>query len=155
MGLMSRTTRVPGVLASMVGAVLLVGGCGDDSDGDAEDPGGEGDGTVELADKTFVSNEVEGYELVEGTEVALVFEDDGLSVSAGCNTMSAPYVHEDGKVTWSGEPAATMMACDEALMEQDAWLAGLFTEGVEVSNNDSAADLVVESFDVRMTFVER
>ena len=142
------------VLVTVVGALLLLGGCGDDSDGDAQDSSGDGETTVELTDRIFVSDEVEGYELVEGTEVVLSFEDDTLAVSAGCNTMTAAYTYEDGKVTWSGEPATTMMACDPELMDQDAWVTGLFTEGMEVSDSPDA-DLVAEAFDVRITFVER
>jgi len=138
-----------------VAGLLLLGACGDDSDDSADDTGSEGDGTVEIDGKTFVSNQVRGFDMVEGTEVALSFEDDSLSVSAGCNTMSAPYVYEDGKVTWTGEPAATMMMCEDALMAQDVWLTSLFTEGMELSNDDGDADLVAEQFDVVITFVER
>ena len=74
-----------------------------------------------------------GHEgLVEGTNLRVGFEDDGLSVSAGCNTLFGPYVEDDGVVRWENEPAGTLMACEPELSEQDAWLTTLFTDGMTV-----------------------
>ena len=94
--------------------------------------------------------------MVEGTEVALSFEDDSLSVSAGCNTMSAPYVYEDGKVTWTGGAGR-----DHDDVRGGPHGAGRVAaracspRAMEVSNDDGDADLVAEQFDVVITFVER
>lgn len=79
-------------------------------------------GGADLEGRSFVSTDVTGHELVSGTAVRLVFEDDTVSATAGCNTFN-------GAASWDGdalvveEPmAATMMACDDALTSQDQWL---------------------------------
>ena len=135
---------------ALVGALLAA--CGDDdSDGGSDTSSPAADAAqVELEGHTFVADEVAtGHELVEGTNLRVGFEDDGLSVSAGCNTLFGPYVGDDGVVRWENEPAATLMACEPELSEQDAWLTTLFTDGVTIE--DSAdADLVLTSGDVRM-----
>lgn len=112
---MRRTTQLSRslVLVSLLGASLALGACGSES--------------ADLAGKTFTSTEVRGHELVEGSTITLTFEDGRISANAGCNTLN-------GSATWDGdtlevaEPlASTMMACDEALMEQDQWLSEYLT----------------------------
>ena len=134
---------------ALVGALLAA--CGDDGDSDGgDDPSPPADAAqVELAGHTFVADEVTGHELVEGSTLRVGFEDGGLSVSAGCNTLFGPYVEEDGVVRWENEPAGTLMACEPALSEQDAWLTTLITDGMTIEDSDDA-DLVLTSGDVQM-----
>jgi heat shock protein HslJ len=60
------------------------------------------------------------------TEVTANFAADGkLSGSSGCNTYSATYQADRGRIKIS-EPISTFMACEEAIMEQEqAYLAAL------------------------------
>lgn len=134
---------------ALVGALLAA--CGDDdSDGGSDTSSPSADAAqVELEGHTFVADEVTGHELVDGTNLRVGFEDDGLSVSAGCNTLFGPYVEDDGVVRWENEPAGTLMACEPELSEQDAWLTTLFTDGMTIEDSEDA-DLVLTSGDVRM-----
>ena len=112
---MRRSTHISRSLAvtALLGAGLVLGGCGSES--------------VDLAGRSFTSTEVRGHDLVEGSKVALSFEDGRISANAGCNTRN-------GAATWDGDTpqvagplAMTMMACDEALMDQDQWLSEFLT----------------------------
>lgn len=107
------STRLGAVVAL---AFLLLAGCGT--------PGGEPD----VDDRTFVGSETHGFDLASGTEVALAFSSEGVSLSAGCNTMF-------GSAAWSGatlevtDLASTEMGCEAELHEQDETLGELLTNG--------------------------
>ena len=66
---------------------------------------------ADLAGRTFVSTTVTGFELIDGTEIRISFEEDHLSASAGCNTVGGAYTVENDLISVS-EPSATLMACD-------------------------------------------
>ena len=72
---------------------------------------------------TFTSTDVRGHELVQGTQVTLAFTEDQVSAQAGCNTMTGEATWADGTLELQGPLASTMMACDDALTEQDQWLS--------------------------------
>lgn len=128
-----------GVVAVL--AALTVAGCGSD-DGDdgagatTSAPADDG-AAVSLADldgRTFTSTAVTGHDLVADTVVRLSFDGSSLSVNAGCNTTNGEVaVDDDGTLAWSGEPFSTMMGCEEALMDQDTWIAGLIADGAMAS----------------------
>ncbi|MDG3014185.1 META domain-containing protein [Speluncibacter jeojiensis] len=82
---------------------------------------------------TFVSTEVTGHQLVPGSTVRLHFENGDLSARAGCNTMGAPYAITADELRWTGGARSTMMACDPALMSQDAWLTDFLDRGAAVT----------------------
>src|SRR5688572_23618527 len=142
--------RVTGLAAT----ALLVGvlaACGDDassggaeplptdsaetSDSPSDSPSETASPSVDPAvlANTYVSTEVTGHELVADTQIRLTFEDDNLSVNAGCNTMFAPYELTDDSLMWTSDPGSTMMGCSDDLTAQDQWLAELFTTGVAVT----------------------
>ena len=141
--------RSTGALVLLLSLSGLAQGCSDDDSDTATDDTAS---SVKIADRALVSTEVSGHDLVEGSTIQVSTEDDSLTVIAGCNTMSAAYTYEDGKLAWSAEPATTMMACDPALMDQDQWLSELFTEGVEVSG--SGSDVVMTQGDVSITLTD-
>ena len=146
----SARAQAPGPLVRPRGAigllgltVALLGGCGS-----VEDP---------LADRvdgrTYVSASVEGHDLVAGSTITLTFEGEDLAARAGCNTMRGGWTDGDGEeVRWTSPPASTLMACEPALMDQDTWLAGLLTDGMDVVDGD--ADLTLTSGDVTIALDE-
>jgi heat shock protein HslJ len=150
------------VLAALA---LLAAGCGDDGDEGAGDTGGGGSTTAPsdaadtagpggddpLAGRTFLATQVTGHDLVPGSELRLTFDGDLLVVAAGCNSMRSGYAFDGGRLAWTGNPAATMMACEPELMAQDEWMAGLLTAGVEAEV--AGDDLVLTSGDVRIELV--
>ena len=144
---MTRRSPVLFLVGALASFVLAACGNSDDAASSASEP-------VELEGQTFASDSVTGHELVEGSQVRLVFEDDRLAVNGGCNNMSGAYTYEAGTLAWDGPAISTKMACDQALMDQDLWLNSLFEEGVETSSGgaDSGADLVLTSGDVTMEF---
>jgi heat shock protein HslJ len=109
-------------------SALALAACGSDSDSAS----GSTPTADDLAGQGFESTEVTGYDLVEGTTIKLGFETDTLGAQAGCNSQSGGYSIADGALDVSAM-ASTMMACDEALMDQDAWLAEFLTSSPEIS----------------------
>jgi heat shock protein HslJ len=125
-----------GVAARMVGTMrtwrtgllvtvgLMLVACGDDG---ASTPDAD-----ELDGRTFESTAVEGHELVGGTKVTLDFDDDGLAVRAGCNTMFGGFEIAGGALA-VGAMAQTMMACTDDLSQQDQFLVGFFEAGPSIT----------------------
>lgn len=114
---MSRTTRISRSLAlvTLLGASLSLSGCGDYA-GDIEG-------------REYESTEVRGHELVEGSTITMTFEEGRISANGGCNTLNGAATWDDGTLEVAEPLASTMMACDEALMEQDQWLSEFLTSG--------------------------
>ncbi|MBK9125005.1 MAG: META domain-containing protein [Chloroflexi bacterium] len=79
--------------------------------------------SLEGAEWTLVS--IDGAALVDGTEITLVFDGEGVSGSAGCNRYSGSYT-VDGDTLSFGPFVTTRMACTEAIMAQErAFLTAL------------------------------
>jgi heat shock protein HslJ len=148
------------VAAVLVGTLAACGG--DESSGGSEPPATDTSSPTESASQsasesasesaspslspavlanTYVSTEVTGHDLVEGTQIRLIFEEGNLSVEAGCNTMFAPYELTDESLTWTDTPAQTMKACSDELTAQDQWLVELFTRGVGAAADGPALTL--------------
>lgn len=99
-------------------------------------PGCSGDGgDPDLAGRTFISTEVRGHSLVEGTNVRLTFDDERVSAQAGCNTLAGGASWTSGVLT-AGPLAMTMMACDEALSNQDQWLSDFLSSKPAIQQAD-------------------
>ncbi|MET0830760.1 MAG: META domain-containing protein [Acidimicrobiia bacterium] len=82
---------------------------------------------------TGVTDDGADHPLVEGTELRVSFEEPGnIGVTAGCNSMFGAYTLEDGTLT-APNLASTMMACEQARMDQDAWISSLLGGGVDVA----------------------
>ena len=106
--------------------VTLTAACGDSGDPSSSPSPSTADATsattvdaAALDGRSYASTSVEGAELVEGTTVEVGFEDETMSVWAGCNTLFGPFEVDGTTITWTSEPAATMMLCDPDLVEQD------------------------------------
>lgn len=123
------------------GAALLLAGvlvaCADSDGGDppstSSPPATTTVDAAALDGTTYASTSVEGAELVEGTAIEVTFEDDTMSVWAGCNTLFGPFEVDGTTIAWASEPAATMMMCEPDLDEQDRWITELFSGGVDAT----------------------
>lgn len=151
------------LLAGLAVAALTLAACG--SDGSNSNGSGSDDGTTapdgdtgaapsaeDLDGRSFESTETSGYDLVEGSTITLRFADGSLGANAGCNSMSGAFTIEDGALS-VGEMAATMMACDEALMAQDTWLGEFFAAGPQVALDGDT--LTLTSGDTVLTLTDR
>lgn len=135
---------------ALVGATVLIAGCGSDGSEGSDGTSGSttttaatgatepapvtGPATAEALDgRSYVSQSVEGRELVAGTTLTLSFDDGTLSANAGCNTMNGPYEVDEGRLRWTETPAATMMGCDEDRMVQDQQIVQLLKGGVDAT----------------------
>jgi heat shock protein HslJ len=135
--------RTFGTLAALL--VLSAAGCGsgdsgDDSGQGADPGGGEESASVSVAQetlegRTYTSTSVSGHELASQDPIRLAFEEGRMSASAGCNTMFGPFALEGDELAWTAEPATTLMACGDALDQQDRWLAELLTAGVTAASD--------------------
>jgi heat shock protein HslJ len=90
---------------------------------------GDGRLAASIVGREFVSQDVAGRVLVAGTQIAIRFQRDDLSASAGCNALGAPYRLDEIDATSgalivdASSLATTDMGCDPARSTQDAWLA--------------------------------
>jgi heat shock protein HslJ len=131
------------VLLVLAGAT----GCGKEAS-PGSSPGGD-----ELGGEYVVTAVTEGggpRDLVPGSEIRLRFADGMLGARAGCNHLSASYELE-GDTLIAGRMGGTEMGCPEPLMQQDAWLVGLFEEPVAVGHDP----LTLTSGEVVLTLTPR
>jgi heat shock protein HslJ len=70
----------------------------------------------------------------KGSEVRVSFRDGKLGITGGCNHLFGDYTISGDRLT-AGPIGGTDMACDEALMDQDSWLAKFF-DGVVTLGHD-------------------
>jgi heat shock protein HslJ len=140
------------VVMSLCLAMLMpLAACGDDSAGSdgSSDASPAPVTAADLAGRTFVSTSVTGFELIDGTEIRISFEEDHLSASAGCNTVGGAYTVENDLLSVS-EPSATLMACDPKLMTQDDQLIGFLTDDPAISLKDDVLTLTGAEVTVEM-----
>jgi heat shock protein HslJ len=104
--------------------LMLLAGCGDGGAGNAGTTGRsvpDLDGTSWIA--TGVTDAGRPHPLVAGSELRVEFADGNISVHAGCNGMGGSYRLSADSELSVGPLAGTEMACDQPLMDQDAWLS--------------------------------
>jgi heat shock protein HslJ len=122
-------TLLPLIAVAAIAAIVLAA-CGDDS---TEPSSAEPTPTdtasgepLDLDGRQFLSTDVVGHELVDGTTVSLTFQDAAVSANAGCNTIFGGYSIVDGELR-TETLGQTEMACEPALMDQDQWIVGLLS----------------------------
>jgi heat shock protein HslJ len=134
-----------------VGAVVLLGGaCGGSQAGDTSKGGS--DLQAALRDRSFVSESVEGWVLVPGTEVRIAFRRSELSANAGCNHLSGSFAIDGDTLTMHGI-STTEMGCDPPRHEQDAWLGAFLSARPVLVLTEPR--LVMTTSDARMTLLDR
>ncbi|WP_256840673.1 META domain-containing protein [Ornithinimicrobium cryptoxanthini] len=104
----------------------------------------------ELAGRTFVSTGASGHELVDGSQVQLTFEATTLSARAGCNALFGDYAVEEQTLR-VGAMGSTEMGCEQALMEQDQWLAAFLEAGPTVRVDGDELTLSGEEAELVLT----
>jgi heat shock protein HslJ len=109
-----------------------------------------------LSGRSFRSTNVSGRDLVKDSTVVLSFAQDAgpgvVTASAGCNTMSGQAVLDAG-VLRVPQLASTAMGCAQKLMDQDTWLAGLLSKGVDLDVRGNT--LVLAADGITITLVDR
>jgi heat shock protein HslJ len=111
------------------------------------------DPAVALGGRTFLSTAVEGFTLVAGTRITLVFDGPNVSASGGCNQLGSTWALE-GTTLVVPPLAQTEMACDPpTLMDQDTWLASVLTSRPSLALDDQTLTLTAQGATV--TFVDR
>lgn len=127
---------------ALAGALVILSACTSDGDGTSDSTetaqattdrtsasGESSDADGGLDSKTFVTSQIDGErQIVDGTQIEVTFLHGQITVVAGCNTMVGEVSTEDGILT-VGEMATTLMACEQPMMDQDAWLGELFESG--------------------------
>jgi heat shock protein HslJ len=84
--------------------------------------GSTDDAGLDLSGRDFLSESLEGRELVPGTEIRVGFRASELSANAGCNSMFGDYRFED-QVLVVPSMGSTLIGCDAPRHDQDEWLA--------------------------------
>lgn len=84
-----------------------------------------------LAGRAFLSQSATGITVAPGAALRIEFRDGQVSFSGGCNGHSGAATFDGDQLT-VGPMMATMMACNQPLMEQDATVAALLNAGVTV-----------------------
>lgn len=122
-------------LVAVAAVCALAAGCGEET---GDDGGAGGDDVSLLSGRTLVvievTNDGEPHPLVSGSQVRFTFDDKTMGITAGCNNLSGDYAL-DGDALTVGPIGGTEMGCPAPLMDQDAWLAGLFEEPVTVGGD--------------------
>jgi heat shock protein HslJ len=127
-------------------AAVTFAACGDDGN-DISAPSSD-----DLAGRTFVSTEVSGQTLVEGTNITMSFDDAAVAVVAGCNTLRTGYELDGETLVVDEAMASTLMMCPDDLMAQDQWIADLLAAGPTVALAEDT--LTLTSGDVTITLAD-
>lgn len=148
-------------LALVVATTFLLAGCGSE---DADDGAGDatGDATVspesDLEGREFVSTGVTvggaEYPLASGSVVRISFGEGQVGADAGCNQMGGAASYDDGTLELTdGALAMTEMGCEQALMDQDTWLAEILGSSPTLELDGDT--LVVTSDDTVIALADR
>jgi putative lipoprotein len=91
-----------------------------------------------LEGRTWQLVELEGSAPLAGTSIDMTIDGEVVSGSSGCNQYNGPVTYGDGEMTLGPNFATTMMACEEAIMDQEqAYLAALASvTGYQVSDDE-------------------
>lgn len=145
--------RITGILTAALATTLLLGACGGSDEASPETT------LDDVFAMTFASTSVREGDgeraLASDMPITISFTEDGISATAGCNTLFGAATIDAGTLTIPGQLASTMMACDDALMAQDSWLAAFLASSPKIVRSGEtltlrSADTVIE-FDVMDT----
>jgi heat shock protein HslJ len=117
----------------------------------------QGNGAPEasvLLGPEWVVDDIGGRGIIDNSRVTLNFEAEGRSGGKGsCNTYGAGYKTEGSKITFE-QPFSTMMACAEALMNQERAFFDLLPQIRQFDISDDGA-LILTTEDGRTITARR
>ena len=111
--------------------------------------------TIDLAGSSWALSSVGGKLPLAGTEVTLEFGADGTAFGTdGCNRFNTGYTQDGSNLTFVQPMASTMMACDDAVMNQAAAVTAAMAETTGFLASES--ELILRNGDqIVATFVAR
>lgn len=104
-----------------------------------------------LEGRTFVSTEVTGHDLVEGSTVTVAFEDGRVSVNGGGNVQGSQALWNGTTLRFGSPPISTRMWPGEELQAQDDWLSSIFLAGVDVALDGTELTLTTDDAVLKLT----
>ncbi len=107
---------------------------------------------AQLTGRSFVSESVEGWQLVTGTQVSVSFDSTGVGAQAGCNSFFGTGEIE-GVTLRVSMLGSTAIGCPAPLEAQDEWLAAFVLAGPTLELNDPR--LVMTMAAARMHLLDR
>lgn len=154
-------TLVPALTTAAVILVALGGGCGEDppitnspaaptseprtastaaaaatSAPSGTTPGaepGRADLAAALDGRTFVATSADGYEIVSGSQIRVDFDGVRFGATGGCNSLGGSTWRIENDRLLVDSLGMTEIACEQALMDQDAWLVALLEAGPTIA----------------------
>lgn len=152
---MSFLPRTLSPLALLAAGALMLGACSSDADAETPEAGAPSvtaetvPTAADLSDAVYDLSEITGHTLVADSTVELVFDSGTVSVHAGCNRMFGSFSIADGALE-TPELAATLMACDQALMDQDTWMSEFLESAPQIRTGEDT--LVLSTGATELTF---
>ena len=123
---------LPLVLAT---TAIVLAACGSSASEPTAQPATMADVDSLTFTSTAVTVDGKDKPLASEQPITIAFSGGRVSIKAGCNTMVGSAAIVDGVLN-TGELASTMMACEPALMDQDAWLTRVLSAGPTVTRPD-------------------
>lgn len=136
-----RTLLLPAGLALVLLPALAACGSNGTTPGGGDDVQGAPQSKPPAAATYVVTGVTDGGEkrdLAPGSEIRFTLDGKTFGISAGCNSMGGAYTLDGTRLTVTGI-GGTDMGCDQALMDQDTWVAGLFDEPVQLTTGKEAS----------------
>ncbi|WP_207100236.1 META domain-containing protein [Paracoccus shandongensis] len=131
--------RAPLSIAALASALFLAACLESESD-TAQDGAAT---AASLQGGEWTVEDIGGQGIIDNSHVTLAFGADGrLSGNASCNSLTATYTVEGGKIAIAS-PGLTRMACPPALMDQERKLVALL-ETVSAFRIDNSGALVLD-----------
>jgi heat shock protein HslJ len=108
--------------------------------------------SADLDGHHYILQSADGFQPIAGSSVHLVFDDDKLSVSGGCNNLGGAY-HVDGGHLVVTDLWSTQRGCDSALLAQDERLGAFLRARPQLAR--SGAQLALSLDGMVLRFLDR
>ena len=108
------------------------------------------DGRPDLDGLRFTLAGITGYVPSGATYVGLHFDSGELTVSVGCNILTAPYVLDGHALNWSAEPA-TDLTCDDGVAIDEARLRAFLLDGAQADVEGGVLELTADGISLSFT----
>lgn len=89
--------------------------------------------------------------LAAGSTLTMTFADGRVSTKAGCNQQNGDATWTGGQLIMTGPMASTMMACEQALMDQDQTIAAFLSGNPSITQQGESIVLSDGSMSMTLT----